>query len=241
MFSRFAWLGIVLCAAVSLAGTLSYGSSIDFGSCAQITPAVVCPDTGKSQLVYSNGGLTVTATGFKNPVPPSTTNNGRINLYVKNSGPGSNENGLGTIIDTADHEITDMDFVNLDFSGLWAHGISSAMLTIESLQAGEAFILCQGNALGSMGGSCMPVQGGGSLTDIIPISWGATNNMFGIRGIQQPGFTPPVSGPDVLVQGITFNTPPAVPEPASLLLFGSGIVALALKKSRRDRKPIAVA
>jgi hypothetical protein len=62
---------------------------------------------------------------------------------VKNGGLG--ETGLGTVIDVADHEITDMDFVNLDLSNLWAHGISSAQLTIESLQTGEGFKLCQGN------------------------------------------------------------------------------------------------
>jgi hypothetical protein len=236
MFRRFTWLGIGLCAAVSLAGTLSYGNSIDFGSCAQIvTPGVVCPnaDAGTSQIKYTNGGLSVTATGFLNPVPPSTTNAGREDLYVKQSVSG--ENGLGTVIDTADHEITDMDFVNLDFSNLWAHGISSAQLTIESLQTGEGFKLCQGNLLGSMGTmNCTTgFETGTTLTDILTISWGATNNMFGIQGFSSTG----VSGPDALVQGITFNPPP-VPEPASLLLFGSGVVALAVKKRRRNIKQI---
>jgi hypothetical protein len=244
MFTKFSWLGIGLCAAVSLAGTLSYGSSIDFGSCAEIVnpappaAAVKCPnqDAGTSQITYSNGGLSVTAWGFKNPVLPGPGNSGTENLYVKISAPGSGETGLGTIIDTADHEITDMDFVNLDFSNLWMQGVSSAMLTVESLQAGEAFSLCQGNVLGTMGVSCMAPQGAGSLIDTIPISWGANNNMFGIQGISTTG----VSGPDVLVQGITFNTPlpspPPVPEPASLLLFGSGIVALAVRKRRRNNK-----
>jgi PEP-CTERM motif len=119
------------------------------------------------------------------------------------------------------------------------HGITSAMLTIESLQPGEAFILCQGNALGSMGTCTLP-QGSGSLTDTIPISWGASTDMFAIQGAQQPGFTPPVVGPDVLIQGITF-TPPPVPEPASLLLFGSGLVALAVRKRSRNNKPITTA
>jgi hypothetical protein len=196
---------------------------------------VTCPNAnaGKSQIVYSNGGLSVTATGFLNPVAPSTTNNGRENLYVKQGGAG--ETGLGTIIDAADHEITDMDFVNLDFSNLWAHGISSALITIESLQTGEDYKLCQGNTLGTIGGSCVYGTQTGSTADItFGISWGATNNMFGIQGYDAPSV-----GADVLVQGITFNTPPPVPpvpEPASLLLFGSGMIALAVKKMRRGSK-----
>jgi hypothetical protein len=239
MFSRFTWLGMSLCAAVSFAGTLSYGNSIDFSNCTQIASSgVTCPnaDAGKSQIVYSNGGLSVTATGFLNPIAPSTTNNGREDLYVKQGGAG--ETGLGTIIDTADHEITDMDFVNLDFSNLWAHGISSALLTIESLQTGEDYKLCQGNTLGTIGGSCVVGTQTGSTADkTLNISWGATNNMFGIQGFDAPSV-----GADILVQGITFTIPtpppPPVPEPASLLLFGSGMVALAAKKMRRSNKQI---
>ena len=203
------------------------------GSCAQIvTPGVVCPnaDATKSQITYSNGGLSVTATGFLNPVPPSTTNAGRENLYVKNGGPG--ETSLGTVIDVADHVITGMDFVNLDLSNLWAHGISSAQLTIESLQTGEEYKLCQGNVLGAMGGSCtFGTQTLNTDDTTVSISWGASNNMFGIQG-----FDAPASGADVLVQRITFDTPPSVPEPASLLLFGSGIAALAVRKRLRGNK-----
>lgn len=234
MFSKFSWLGIGLCAVVSLAGASSYGSSIDFSNCAQIvTSGVVCPNNNatKSQIVYSHDGLSVTATGFLNPVPPSKTNAGRENLYVKQGGAG--ETGLGTVIDTADHEITDMDFVNLDFSNLWANGISSAQLTIESLQTGEDYKLCQslGNVLGTMGleNCVIGTQTGLTSDKTLTISWGATDNMFGLQGYG-------VAGADVLVQGITFNTPlpppPPVPEPASLLLFGSGLVALAVKRKR---------
>jgi hypothetical protein len=173
MFVRLNWLGIVLCAAVSLAGATSYANqvTINFGDCTQITTSgVACPNTdaGTSQITYSHGGLSVTATGFLNPVPPSTTNYGRENLYVKQGGAG--ETGLGTVIDVADHEITDMDFVNLDFSNLWAHGISTALITIESLQTGEDFKICQGNTLGSSGvvASCVKPGHRSALRSTIP-------------------------------------------------------------------------
>jgi PEP-CTERM motif len=242
MLSKFSWLGIGVYAAFSLAGTLSYASSIDFSNCTQIVSSgVTCPnaDAGKSQIVYSNGGLSVTATGFLNPIAPSTTNNGREDLYVKQGGAG--ETGLGTIIDTADHEITDMDFVNLDFSNLLAHGISSAVLTIESLQAGEEYKLCQGNLVGTIGGGCIfGAQSGSTADNTVTVSWTSATDIIGLQGYTTPGSG--VIGPDVLVQGMTFTIPtpppPPVPEPASLLLFGSGMVALAVKKMRRSDKQI---
>jgi PEP-CTERM motif len=237
MFLRLNWLGIGLCAAVSLIGATSYANqvTINFGDCTQIsasTPAL-CPnqDAGTSQITYTNGGLSVTATGFLNPVSSSTANNGREDLYVKQGGAG--ETGLGTVVDLADHEITDMDFVNLDFSNLWAHGISSAQITIESLQTGEDFKICQGNTLGSLGvvASCVTgAQIGTTVDNTVTLTWGASNNMFGIQGYTTSG----VSGPDVLVQGITFTSP--TPEPASVLLFGTGLASFIVKGRRRKAK-----
>jgi PEP-CTERM motif len=107
---------------------------------------------------------------------------------------------------------------------------SSTQLTIESLQTGENYKLCRGSVLGAMGGSCVTGgQIGNAADNTVNISWGASNTMFGIQGYG-------ISGADVLVDGVTFTTPipppPPVPEPASLLLFGSGLVALAVKRKR---------
>lgn len=244
MISKFSWLGVGLCAIVSLTGTRSYASSIDFGSCTEIVnpalpaPPVVCYSggAGTSQIKYSVDGVWVTATGFKNPVVPGSTNDGSEELYVKKTAsPG--ETGLGTMIDAADHEITDKVFVSLDFSDLWARHIGYAQLTISSLQDGEDFELCQGNAQGSMGvlTSCITASGvGNTFGRTIPISWGASNKIFGIRGHGD-------EGADVLLQGITFATPSPTPEPTSMLLFGTGIATVIVKGRRHNDKKQAAA
>ena len=241
MFTRFTWAGVAVCAAVSFAGSSSYASGINFGSCSQIvqpalpTPPVNCPngDAGTSTISYSDGVVSVTASGYLNAGAAE-------HLYVKNSAtPG--ETGLGTIIDTADHEITDKDFVNLDLSNLLAHGITSAQLTIESLQASENFSLCQGAAVGVFGTLNCQSGGGGSLIKTVTITFNSTNDILSIQGIQQPG-SPIVLGPDVLVQGLTFTTPSQTPEPASMLLFGTGIASIILKRRRRsgNKQPATV-
>ena len=228
MVRKVSWMGIGVCAVVSFAGTSSYGGSIDFGNCSQIsitTPAF-CPNTdaGTSKITYTNGGLSVTAWGFLNA-------GGNENLYVKSSGPG--ETGLGTIIDTADHEITADDFVNFDFSNLLANHITSAQITIESLQQNEFYTICQGGTVGLIGISKTCKSGtevGNTLDHTISISWtSSADDIFGIQGYG-------VGGGDVLVQGITFTTPSPTPEPASLLLFGTGIASFLLKGKRRSAK-----
>jgi hypothetical protein len=143
-----------------------YGGAISFTNCAQITTVGAgCfnRDAGTSQITCSNAGLSVTATGFHNA-------GGRENLYVKISGPG--EMGLGSMLDAKDHEITGDDFVNLDLSNLWSHGISSAQLILGSLQTGELYKVCQGHFVGSLGGECV-TAGSGTGTENINITWGA--------------------------------------------------------------------
>ena len=154
------------------AGTTTF----TFSDCTQITPPLVtCPnaDAGTNHLTYTSGGLVVNAFGF---VPPSTPED----LYVKNLGAG--ETGLGTMIDAADHEITEQDFVNLDLSNLVSKGIFSGTIELTSLQAGEGYLLCQGSSDTTFGSNCLTTHAFGSGTVDVAISWTGSTDVIGIMG-----------------------------------------------------------
>jgi hypothetical protein len=61
----------------------------------------------------------------------------------------------------------------------------------------------------------------------IPISWDQYTDVFGIQGTG-------VAGADVFVEGLTVPSP--TPEPASFLLFGTGIASIVVKAKRRSAK-----
>lgn len=216
---------VMLVGAVALfmSPTLKAGTvTIDFGNCGQITSLANCPnvDAGTNVITYANGGLSVTATGLNIGV------NTPENLYVKQGGAG--ETGLGTVIDTADHEITNQDYVNLDLSNLVANGIFSGTLTLESLQAGEAFEICAGNSnavFGSVG--CTGPLGTGAGTFVANITWTSSNPILSITGVDNN-----VAGADVLIGSLTTPTP----EPATLTLLGLGMFGLAGARRKAAKK-----
>ena len=197
--------------------------TFNFGLCGQITTSgAVCPgNSTKTLLTYANGILSVNASAYTLPGGAAT------NLYVKQGGTG--EIGLGTTLDTVDHEITVNDFVNLNLSNLVTNGILNGTLTIESTQTGEGYKVCEGSTLGSLGGSCV-TGGAGTGTTTIPLAWTSSTDIIGITAWNANGNTPAAN---ILIEGLT--VPTAAPEPGTIVMLGMGIVGLL--GIRRKRVP----
>jgi hypothetical protein len=190
--------------------------TFNFGLCGQITTAgTVCPnaDSTKSSLTYTNGVLSVVATGELN-------SGGTTNLYVKQTSGDPSETGLGTVLDNVDHEIKVSDFINLNLSNLVTNGIFSGTLDLGSLQLGEGYKVCEGSSVGSLGGVACQTGNPGTGSTTLSLAWTATNDILGITAVNE-GTVPTAN---ILLDGL--NTPTRTPEPGTIVLLGMGIVGL---------------
>lgn len=133
-------------------------------------------------------------------------------LFGKNDG--GSEHGVG-ISGNPDNEITKSTFVQLDLANI----TGPFSLTIGSTQNVEGFKACFSSTLGTLGTSCTDFSS--PSPDPYTTSEFAKSAQY--ISIQADG-TP--SAGNVLLDSLNYTASP-VPEPSSLLLLGTGIVAAA--------------
>ncbi len=156
---------------------------------------------------FTSGGVSITATGYSMAGAANTTA-----LYAK-IGSTPDEVGLG-LASLPDEEIGGTAFIQFNVSKLMP-GFSAPMVTVGSLQTGENFEICGSKAAGSMGACSSPFM---ATTDAIASAtfpnWGSYSyySIFSPKG-------------NSLIDSITASTVSAIPEPASLALFGFGLLA----------------
>ncbi len=162
---------------------------------------------GHSQT-YTSGSTGVTAYAFGSA-------NGLDLLFGKNQS--LSESGVG-ISGNKDNEITTTSFVQLDITKI--SGLFS--LVIGSTQNQEGFILCFSNTLGTLGTTCTPFGTPGSDPFTTPQFNRGANQFVSITSAG----TPTAQG-NILLNQLNFTPASPVPEPSSLYLLGTGIVAAA--------------
>lgn len=160
--------------------------------------------------VYTSNGVAVTAYGY--------LGGHTADLFGKNNG--GDEVGVG-IAGQSDNEIGTNSFIQLDLAQFWASNPSNVSMSIGSVQSGESWRIFGSNTLGTLG---TLKQSG---TTDYPNSF-ILNSILGsyrYLGVQSG------SG-DVLISTLSGVS---TPEPATLLILGSGL-ALASMCKRRSRQ-----
>ncbi|HEX5481969.1 MAG TPA: PEP-CTERM sorting domain-containing protein [Terriglobia bacterium] len=200
--------------------------TFDFTNCSQITSptgfgGTAChnADLGQNTATYTSGGLTLTATGMGSTGP--------ADIYVKFFSA-TDERGLGLVTGASDHEIHPGDSLYLDLSDLASKGITSGTLWLGSLStesgATEVGNVCATDAVGTPGTSmCVAYSGvsSGSLSNTV--SWSSSDPILSIQSTSG-GF---------LVGETLSVTQSTVPEPSTLVLFGTALLAGAFLFRRR--------
>ncbi len=182
-----------------------------------LTLATVCAGTAFGDTIDFRGtDTTLGHSQVYNPGPDSVTAyafGGSNLLYGKNDG--GSEHGVG-ISGNRDNEITDTTFIQLDLANI--SGLYS--LTIGSTQSVEGFHACFSNTLGAIGGSCQDF----ATPSTDPFT--TTDFTKGDQYISIQADGNPNGQGNVLLDGLTYSPTP-VPEPSSLLLLGTGMIAAA--------------
>jgi len=229
---------------LSLAAVLAAGSAVsamavevDFGNlvpspggCTHsgTDPGFVC----NSPQSFSASGATFTAVGFNSPfnqaaggsltIKPFTDGLGPPFNTFQESGIGHNQTATPTACTDPDCEIAQTFGVSIQASQPMNDAI------IGSVQTGEQFNFFTGSSIAGLtffgtftGGTCAPDPG---FADTCLINFPDASFI----GVQQN------NAGDVLITAVSGNFTTSAPEPASLALFGSALIAFGIFRRRRS-------
>jgi hypothetical protein len=191
----------VLTAPVSKADNINF----NFAACPS---GFTCPGAIGASQTYTSDGLSDTVTGY---LGPGTQDK----LFVEQLG--GDENGVGLNGQSHD-EIQPGEFIQLNLSQFASKGITSGLLSIDSVQPGEGYSVCDSGTSGSMAGAtCFSGHLDGQF---FPITWSSSHPFIDVTA---------TSG-DVLVDDLEVSTPE--PGTATLTLVG-GVFTLFIVAFRR--------